>query len=188
MNGDVWIFGYGSLVWRPGFPFAERRPARLDGWVRRFWQGSTDHRGVPGAPGRVVTLVRKPDGTCWGMAYRIEAADVAGALAGLDFREKGGYVLERVKLGLAPPHGGNRDGHLDGQVDGQVDGLVYIATPDNPNYLGPAAPADMARQVRRATGPSGDNLEYVLRLAAALREIGADDPHVFELERLVIQA
>jgi cation transport regulator ChaC len=180
VNDDVWIFGYGSLVWRPDFPFAESRPARLDGWVRRFWQGSTDHRGVPGAPGRVVTLVRDGNGTCRGMAYRINTADVADVLVRLDYREKGGYALERVKLGLARPD--------DSSVDGQVDGLVYIAMPDNPNYLGPAETADIARQVRRATGPSGDNVEYVLRLAAALREIGAHDPHVFELERLVRQA
>ncbi len=174
MNGDCWIFGYGSLVWRPDFPFAESRAARLDGWVRRFWQGSTDHRGVPGAPGRVVTLVRDANGTCWGMAYRIEAAVAADVLARLDTREKGGYAPVRVTLGFTPPH------------EGDVNGLVYIATSDNANYLGPAAPDDIARQVRAASGPSGDNVEYVLRLARALREIGAEDAHVFEMERLVL--
>ncbi|MHA1107974.1 MAG: gamma-glutamylcyclotransferase [Alphaproteobacteria bacterium] len=173
MSGGTWIFGYGSLVWRPDFVFSKSRPAAIDGWARRFWQGSTDHRGVPGAPGRVVTLIEAPGETCRGMAYRIADDDRGHVLAKLDYREKGGYRLADVTL------------HFAGAAGGEAAGLVYIATPDNPNYLGPAAPADIAAQVRVSTGPSGDNTEYVLRLAAALRELGAEDEHVFGIARLV---
>jgi len=172
MNDDVWIFGYGSLIWRPDFPYAERRPAAIAGWARRFWQGSTDHRGVPSAPGRVVTLVPRARAICWGMAYRIAASDSGEVMAHLDYREKGGYSVERVGLEFA-------------FSDGAAEGLVYIATPDNPNFLGPAPPALIARQVCASTGPSGPNDEYVLRLAEALREIGARDDHVFAVERHV---
>lgn len=173
-SGDLWIFGYGSLVWRPAFPHAEQVPAYLDGFGRRFWQGSTDHRGVPGAPGRVVTLVPRDDERCWGRAYRVAEAFAGEVLRGLDQREKGGYARHTVALGTR-----------DGGPAAIPEALVYRATPDNPNYLGPERLGAIAAQVRVSRGPSGANLEYVLRLAAALREIGADDRHVFELETLL---
>ncbi|MEE8334142.1 MAG: gamma-glutamylcyclotransferase [Alphaproteobacteria bacterium] len=172
MDRDLWIFGYGSLIWRPDFSYAERKPATIAGWTRRFWQGSTDHRGVPDAPGRVVTLVPSARAICWGMAYRIAAQETDAVLSHLDYREKGGYRVERVALKFGRP------------AD-IAEGLVYIATPDNPNYLGPAPPAAIARQVRASAGPSGPNDEYVLRLADALREFGVRDEHVFAVERHV---
>ena len=143
----TWVFGYGSLVWRPSIPFVEREPAWIDGYARRFWQGSTDHRGVPGAPGRVVTLVEEPGAVCWGMAYRVAPADRDAVLATLDHREKGGYDRREVTL-----HFRGRD---------PVAGLVYLATAENPNYLGPAPLEEIAAQVRASSGPSGDNVDYV---------------------------
>ena len=72
-NSDtVWVFGYGSLMWRPDFKYLNSGQASINGWSRRFWQGSTDHRGVPGAPGRVVPRVETPDACCGGMAYEID--------------------------------------------------------------------------------------------------------------------
>jgi len=171
MREALWIFGYGSLVWRPSFPFAERRAAWIDGFARRFWQGSTDHRGVPGAPGRVVTLEPDAGARCFGVAYRIEDAEAARTLEGLDHRERGGYERRRLPLYL----GGGDVAH----------GLVYIATPANPNYLGPAPLDAIAAQVALARGPSGPNVEYVMRLAGALRELAAEDDHVFALEQLL---
>ena len=65
----MWIFGYGSLIWRPDFDWIEAAPASIEGWERRFWQGSHDHRGVPDAPGRVVTLIPQANAYCDGMAH-----------------------------------------------------------------------------------------------------------------------
>ena len=88
---DAWVFGYGSLIWRPDFEYMERLPASLRGWERRFWQASPDHRGTPEAPGRVVTLVPVSGAVCEGMAYRIAGAVWAPIRAALDHREKAGY-------------------------------------------------------------------------------------------------
>ena len=165
----AWIFGYGSLVWRPAFDHVERRPAFLVGWARRFWQGSTDHRGTPEAPGRVVTLVREAQAICWGVAYRVAPRAREEVLARLDHREQGGF--ERLRLPV----------RLPGSDPDAAEALVYVAGPDNSNYLGPAPLASMLDQIRRSRGPSGSNVEYVLRLADALEELGGDDRHVREL-------
>jgi cation transport protein ChaC len=169
----MWVFGYGSLVWRPDFPFRDRRPAFVRGWKRRFWQGSTDHRGVPEAPGRVVTLL--PEGNnaiCWGTAYELEWDTVGAVVEHLDYRERGGYAREDVDIHFNPRE--------------SVQGTVYIATTDNENYLGETDIHAIATQIARSVGPSGANTEYLLRLAQALRDMGADDPHVYELEQTVL--
>jgi cation transport regulator ChaC len=167
-SSPCWVFGYGSLIWRPTFPFAEQRPGWIEGWARRFWQGSTDHRGVPGAPGRVVTLVPQVGARCFGVAYRLHDADRETVLAHLDHREKGGYARHEVAFHTT-------------SAGGPIRALVYIATEANPEYLGPAPLQALVAQIRHARGPSGANTEYVLRLAEALRSLDAEDEHVFAL-------
>ncbi len=175
MSDEHWIFGYGSLVWRPDFPYRVRVPAFIKGWKRRFWQGSTDHRGVPGAPGRVVTLLREAGAVCWGMAYDIGGDDLKATLKHLDYREKGGYSIQTTDLYFTA--GSN--------ATSTANAVIYVGTPENPNYLGPADIGAIACQVKASRGPSGPNDEYVLRLAETLREMGVDDPHVFDIEELI---
>ena len=172
---NLWLFGYGSLIWRPDIDFVERRAARIHGWSRRFWQGSHDHRGLPDDPGRVVTLIEDEAGHCDGMAYLVERELVEETFVQLDHREKNGYERHRVSLVF-------QDQFQDGSP---TDGVVYIASLDNHAFLGPAPMADMARQIRRSEGPSGRNIDYLLELATALRTMKASDAHVFDLEAAV---
>lgn len=160
----VWLFGYGSLIHKADFAFIERRPAHIAGWARRFWQGSHDHRGTQAAPGRVLTLVPRADATCAGIAYLITPA----VFDHLDHREKNGYLRHVVEIVLD-----------DGA---RVEGLVYIADADNAAWLGPASDADIAAHIASAHGPSGSNRDYLVRVADALRALGADDAHVFAIE------
>jgi glutathione-specific gamma-glutamylcyclotransferase len=173
----VWIFGYGSLIWRPAMAYTARRAARIEGWARRFWQSSTDHRGTELAPGRVLTLV-EAQGAVWGTAYAIRRAEWPSIEAALELREQQGYARLTVELSLAA------DEHA-GPVVAQVPGLLYVATPANPYFVGPEALDVTAAIVRRSHGPSGSNLDYVLELDRALAAMGASDPDVRALAESV---
>ncbi|WP_144777458.1 gamma-glutamylcyclotransferase [Marinobacter maritimus] len=161
---SIWLFGYGSLIYKVDFPFLEQRPASIHGWARRFWQGSHDHRGTPEAPGRVVTLIEQPGAICKGMAFRVSPI----VFEYLDVREKNGYLRFTTTLTF------NNGSHGEG--------LVYIATEDNEAFLGHAPEADIARQIASAVGPSGLNSEYLLRLAESLRALGDECSHTFSIE------
>lgn len=174
---NLWLFGYGSLIWRPDIEYLERCPARLYGFERRFWQGSHDHRGLPHKPGRVVTLIDAPEGFCDGVAYLVPREVVRATFESLDHREKNGYQRYAIEL-----HLGNRDRHHPATP---TPATTYIAPAGNHAYLGPAPLAELATQISNSQGPSGTNADYLADLASALRELDAHDPHVFELETAV---
>ena len=160
----VWLFGYGSLIFKADFPYIERRPASIANWSRRFWQGSHDHRGTEDAPGRVVTLVPENGAICGGMAYLVTPQ----VFAHLDHREKNGYLRLAIQI------------RFD---DGSSElGLAYVATEENEAYLGPATEREIAEQIATSHGPSGPNRDYLIELASALRDLGVADTHVFALE------
>lgn len=198
---NLWLFGYGSLIWRPDIEFIERRAARIRGWSRRFWQGSHDHRGLPHAPGRVVTLIREAGASCDGMAYLVDRTVADETFSQLDHREKNGYERHSVRLEFHAAGGASADrasadrASADGaSADGASadrastdpeNGVVYIAPINNFAYLGPAPIEQIATQIHASVGPSGRNIDYLLELADALRALEADDDHVFELEAAV---
>lgn len=162
---SVWLFGYGSLIYKADFPFIERRGASIAGWSRRFWQGSHDHRGTETAPGRVATIVPQAGAICDGMAYLITPQ----VFAHLDHREKNGYLRLATAISFDDAS--------------TVEGLVYIATEDNAAFLGPASELEIAHHIARSSGPSGPNTDYLIQLAVALRELGKHDEHVFTIEQ-----
>jgi len=161
---SVWLFGYGSLIYKADFPFIDRRPASIRGWTRRFWQGSHDHRGTPEAPGRVATLIAEEGAVCHGAAYLVTPEEFAH----LDHREKNGYLRLVVDITFE-----------DGTSE---EGLVYVAPQDNATFLGDAPVEEIARHIAAASGPSGPNIDYLLQLASALRDMGHHDAHVHAIE------
>ncbi len=180
MPTKVWIFGYGSLIWNPGFAFEQRQVGYIRGWARRFYQGSPDHRGLPGSPGRVVTLVADTQSICWGAAYQVAGESLESIFSYLDEREQGGF--RRHQVDFYP-----KTTTIDAPAPSVTKAAVYIAQDDNPHYLGPASVPEMAHQIFHSRGPSGLNRGYLFRLAESLRGLGVTDVHVTELERHVRQ-
>jgi cation transport protein ChaC len=167
---QIWLFGYGSLIYKVDFPFIEKSTASIKGWQRRFWQGSHDHRGTADNPGRVVTLI--PDDNkreCFGMAYRITPQEFEH----LDHREKNGYLRHEVSIKFE-------------NGSSQI-GLIYIADKANPAFLGEAPIPIIAKQIFNSCGPSGENRDYLLSLANSLRSLDAHDEHVFEIEKALLK-
>ncbi|CAH8254683.1 unnamed protein product [Arabidopsis lyrata] len=175
----MWVFGYGSLIWKTGFPFDESLPGFIKGYRRVFHQGSTDHRGTLDFPGRTVTLEAAHGEVCCGVAYKItKEEDKRDALMHLEVREKQYDQKEYVDFFT----GSNAS---EPAVTGV---MVYIASPDkksNNNYLGPAPLEDIAKQIVLAKGPSGPNRDYIFNLEEALAQLGFKDKHVTDLANQV---
>jgi cation transport protein ChaC len=166
----MWVFGYGSLVWNPGFDAAERVIARLPGYRRSFCMRSIHHRGTPEAPGLVLALDRAAETACSGVALRADTDRADDVLA---------YLRERELISAAY-HEARLDVHLaDGRA---VQAVTYVVDPDHAQYCGGLDLEEQAQIIARARGGRGPNTEYLFQTAAHLHELGLGD---HELDWLV---
>lgn len=163
--GDLWVFGYGSLIWKPGFPFAEQRRATLVGFHRALCIFSVRYRGTSTHPGLVFGL--DAGGFCDGVAFRVATEHVAATVNYLRDREQvtGAYQAQRRLVQLA--YGG-----------GEVRALCFIANRFHPQYAGGLPVAAQVRVVRASKGVSGSNADYVMSTADHLGALGIRDRHV----------
>ncbi|CAK6962588.1 glutathione-specific gamma-glutamylcyclotransferase 1 [Scomber scombrus] len=161
-KSSLWIFGYGSLVWKPDFKYKRSKVGFISGYKRRFWHGDNFHRGNDELE------------STWGVAFEVTGAQVEESLKYLNVRETvcGGYVTKMV------------DFYPEGEGQSPVQALVYIATADNALYLGPASPEEIGAQIAVCRGKTGHNMEYLLRLAEFMRKScpQVEDHHLYSIE------
>jgi glutathione-specific gamma-glutamylcyclotransferase len=164
MQDTLWVFGYGSLIWDPGFPVAERRIARLDGWQRSFCMWSVHHRGTGEKPGLVLALDRQAGATCTGVAFRVASGHEAATLFALRERELVSSAYLETVLPVSTD-------------SGPLDALAYVIDPDHAQYCH-LPPDEQARIIAQAVGGRGRNCDYLWSTAAHLADLGIRDPEL----------
>jgi len=158
----MWVFGYGSLIWNPGFPHVETRVARLYGWHRSFCMRSIHHRGTPEAQGLVLALDRAEGACCDGLALRVTEGAEDETLTILREREliSSAYLEEWLEV----------------EIDGRPEkALTYVIDPLHEQYCGGLALAEQARIIATARGGRGSNRDYLNATARHLHDLGIAD-------------
>jgi cation transport protein ChaC len=159
-DGDLWVFGYASLIWKQEFQYKERRAARVHGWHRALQMWSTINRGSPECPGLVFALLS--GGSCQGVVFRIAKQQAHQALDDLWFREMPGDVYEPRWLHCATPQG-------------NVCALAFTLPRSNKSFCGELTPAQYRHIFKHATGRYGTTLDYAQRTYDSLLAEGIDD-------------
>ena len=173
-SGDIWIFAYGSLIWKPEFSFEEQRPAILNGWQRRFAMRIQRFRGTRDAPGLMMVLDR--GGFCEGVAQRIARADVGIAL----------QKLTRREMSSKPPT--NRLTWVEIEVGGEtLPALAITACIDGLNYIGELPMDETVRVLATACGHWGSCAEYLMQTVDSLESLGIHDSYLAELSERVAE-
>ena len=168
-TGDLWVFGYGSLMWRPGFDFLEQVPARLVGEHRALCVFSFVHRGTPEKPGLVLGLDR--GGACRGVAFRIAEKQRAETVTYLRAREQVTSVYREVM----------RSVWLENAARERVSALAYVVDRGHVQYAGRLSLAEQLRFVRQGHGQSGANRDYVIATVKAIEAEGFRDTQLHQL-------
>ena len=160
----LWVFGYGSLLWNPGFDVAESVIGTLPAYARSFCMRSIHHRGTEEAPGLVLALDHQPEHACSGMALRAAPGTEDATLAYLRERElvSSAYLEKQLTVTLQ-----------DGRT---VEAVVYVVDEDHVQYCGGLPLEEQAQIIAHAVGGRGPNTEYLFNTAAHLRSVGLSDP------------
>ncbi|MBI5321687.1 gamma-glutamylcyclotransferase [Bradyrhizobium sp.] len=172
-NGDLWVFGYGSLMWRPGFDYIEKVPARLIGEHRALCVYSFDHRGTPEKPGLVLGLDR--GGACRGIAFRVAPELRHTTIEYLRAREQTTHVYREVM----------RSVWLGNEARQRVSALTYVADRGHVQYAGRLPLNEQLRIVRQGHGRSGNNRDYVLATVKAIEAEGFRDEQLHRLAAML---
>lgn len=172
-QGDLWVFGYASLIWRPEFEAAERRPALVGGWHRALRMRSRVNRGTPEVPGLVFALL--PGGSCRGMAYRIPQVRVEEELDRLWAREMPNGVYDPRLLTTRTPQG-------------PVRALAFTLSRRSPACVPPLEDGTLLDILRTARGRFGTTLDYLTETALALEACGIQDREIGRLMRVARSA
>jgi len=168
-DGHLWVFGYGSLMWRPGFDYLEQHQARITGYHRQFCVYSFHHRGTPTRPGLVLGLTR--GGSCRGMLYRVAPEKADETIAYLREREQVTAVYREIRVGALRLSDGKR----------LPDVLTYVADPRHEQYAGALDKATQAELIAQGEGKSGRNPEYLASMVQHLRHMGIRDTGLEDL-------
>jgi glutathione-specific gamma-glutamylcyclotransferase len=172
-KSDLWVFGYGSLMWRPGFEYLEKIPARLIGEHRALCVYSFDHRGTPEKPGLVLGLDR--GGACRGIAFRVAPQLREATVDYLRAREQTTHVYREVL----------RSVWLDNEARQRVSALTYVADRGHVQYAGRLPLTEQLRIVRQGHGRSGNNRDYVLATVRAIEAEGFRDEPLHRLAMML---
>jgi glutathione-specific gamma-glutamylcyclotransferase len=172
-TGDLWVFGYGSLMWRPGFSFIEQVPARLIGEHRALCVYSFVHRGTPEKPGLVLGLDR--GGACRGIAFRVAEKDRGETVAYLRAREQVTSVYREVM----------RSVWLENDARQRVSALTYVVDRGHVQYAGRLSLTEQLRHVAQGHGQSGANRDYVLATVKAIEAEGFRDAQLHQLAMML---
>ena len=175
-KGELWVFGYGSLMWRPGFDFIEKAPAALIGAHRSLCIYSFHHRGTQAHPGLVLGL--DEGGACRGVAFRVAQANADATLTYLREREQVTDVYVEAMKPVSLLDGSGRE----------LEALCYIVDRGHPQYAGRLSLERQAELVRSASGFSGNNIDYVLNTVRHLEEVGIHDVELMALAQRLTEA
>ena len=175
-KGDLWVFGYGSLMWRPGFEYLEKAPARLIGEHRALCVYSFVHRGTPEKPGLVLGLDR--GGACRGIAFRVAEQNRAETVNYLRAREQVTSVYREVM----------RSVWLEDDARRRVSALAYVVDRGHVQYAGRLTLAEQLRHVLQGHGQSGVNRDYVLSTVKAIEAEGFRDTQLHRLALMLHNA